>query len=282
MNQAEENYGNEILSLIKITAGDKDKSKIDSIFQLENIKSADPYDNDPYDRVIQVSYIFKDLCDAFIEIGVFSPKELNTIVTTKKIVEIIDENKRNPAISELGIYNTFSFSKKCALEISKNIKNIIEKFKPEIFKCRREDPSSKNPPSWNIMLLDYHFYALRYVYINLGKLHALYFYFANQEQLKDKEQKTNSSTTEYIFDVKDILLNLLADQSKKQKTKFKTIPSATKGILDKFTKEYEDIQQNKTYVNYQKFFDVKNLDRNIRLWKNSDPDFKRKLSEFIS
>lgn len=59
MNQAEENYGNEILSLIKITAGDKDKSKIDSIFQLENIKSADPYDNDLYDRVIRLVIFLK-------------------------------------------------------------------------------------------------------------------------------------------------------------------------------------------------------------------------------
>ena len=279
MHQTNKDHVIEFSSIKVISKDDKPTRYIDFDFDLElnNIKSADPYANDPYDRIIQVKYIFESVSVALIRIGVFSQRELNVIVTKQKIEEIILEQKISTALPDLGIYNTFYFTKKCALEISRNIKKLIEVFQPNIIKCK-----SIKPLQDNIIFLDYHFYALRYIYVNLGKLHALYFHFSNQEQLKNKVQQTNDSTTEYIFDVKIILLQLLREQAKLQKTKFKTIPSATKGIRYEFIKKYDDMQQNKRYVKYQKFFDIKNLDRNIRMWRNSDSNFKRDLAEFIS
>lgn len=246
--------------------------------ELSKIKNANPYAGNPYDRVVQAKYIFNDICAAMIEIGVYSPKELETIYTKENLKNLITKITTEPAFADLGVYSDFTLSKICALNISRETKKLIETSQAEIQRRR----ISKGSPCY-LIFLESHFYILRHIYINLGKLRALFAYFEkNAKPRKNTDaSRTTSSSVEYLSDVKKILLDLLREQANSHGKKFKTIPKGIDKIHADFSKEYEALQTSTKYKTTQKFFKIENLADNIRKWGRNDRVFAEALFDFI-
>lgn len=268
-----------LLNIITKSSKDQSSSYAPINLELANIKCADPYSNDPYDRVVQARHVLQTICNELIELGVYSQRELNVVFTEEARNAIIERVTIHPALADTGIYNDFDFSKQCALRISKETKKLVETFQPDILEC-----SVNNIRRSSFVFLNHHFYTLRHVYINLGKLHALLIYF-NKEHHPSKDASKSGmrpSSNQYIPETKEILLILLRDQAKIRNGKFKTIPAATKSIAIEFEKQYETLQGKSKYKTSQNFFAMDNLVANIRRWTRTDPAFKEALFEFIS
>ncbi len=241
------------------------------IFQaFAHIRSANPYDGRPHDKIIQVKHIFEDIANGLIDLGVFSKKALHTIVTKEKTLKIIEELVGMPSISELGVLRSFYFSRSCALKISQETKNLIEVYPIKIMDIRGIEGGGEFCALQKIDLL-----ILRRIYINLGKLQALYFYFEGKRQ--EEGGKKTAVGQDYLPEVKQILLDLL----KKQAKTYKTVPKAIAGIEGEFREKYDHLQSSLNYKTHQKFFDADNLTRNINNWKRADPEFRMDLSEYI-
>lgn len=185
-----ENIEHFIIKIKEITPETRPADASEIFKAFAHIGSANPYDGNPHDAIIQVKHIFEDVVNELIDLGVFSRKKLNTIVTKEKTLKIIEELVRIPAISELGVLRSFYFSMSCALKISQETKNLIEVYPIKIMDIRGIEAGKEFCALQKIDLL-----ILRRIYINLGKLQALYFYFEGKRQEEGGKKQLLDRTT---------------------------------------------------------------------------------------
>lgn len=238
------------------------------------IKNADPYYNKPYDTILRAQAILDKLINDFINFEALDERKLKTQLLRDEIIRVCKDANDLYPIAETGIFKKIDFSKRGVTDICRETLLLINGMRnSEILKIYTND----------IKIEDYfigtgkiYFYIARKIYINIGKLYALHAYFEDKYQSNKEQEKKESSSTAYLPLVKETLLKLLQKQGRKENT----LPKVLEGIKDQFEKEYTNIQKT-PFDCTQKFFDMKNLVRNIHQWRKDDPDFKEAISEFL-
>lgn len=238
------------------------------------IKNADPYYNKPYDTILRAQAILDKLINDFINFEVLDERKLKTqLLRDEQIRAYQDANDPYP-LAETGIFKKIEFSKRGVTDICRETLLLLHPMRSsEILKIYADDIKGQK---YLVGVNKTYFYAIRKIYINIGKLYALHAYFEDKQKSINNKEKINSSSTAYLPLVKETLLKLLQKQGRKENT----LPKVLEGIKDQFEKEYTNIQKT-PFDCTQKFFDMKNLVRNIHQWRKDDPDFKEAISEFL-
>lgn len=238
------------------------------------IKNADPYYNKSYDKILRAQAILDKLINDFINFEALDERKLKTqLLRDEQIRAYQDANDLYP-LAETGIFKKIEFSKRGVTDICRETLLLLHPMRnSEILKIYADDIKGQK---YLIGVNEIYFYAIRKIYINIGKLYALHAYFEGKQKLIKNKEKIKSSSTEYLPLAKEALLKLLQNQGRKENT----FPKLLAGIKKQFEKEYSAIQ-NSNFDCQQKFFDVNNLVRNVLQWRKDDPDFKEAISHFL-
>ncbi|WP_182343989.1 hypothetical protein [Comamonas koreensis] len=271
----------------------------------DNIKNADPYASDPYDKLIKIKHQVNSLCIELMELQVFTEKELNVFFSEDDRMALIERIRTSQFLLESGVFRDFCLTKSYAVRICREMLELIryyrkcfyrayftlgdslngvedEKTKEEKEAEKKEDDKKqkKKKKIWFICEEDY-FVLLRYMYINIGKMHALAHYF-EQNKIKAETVERKSKKSERLYykaEVKEVLLELLAEKYEHRGERFKTISSAIREVKNDFQIRYHLMQESNVD---QQYFDIEHIDRNFKKYLKSDDAYRNAVSQFIN
>ncbi len=246
---------------------------------LPKSRCAYPYESDPYDKLMQVKHQANMLFTELMELEVYTETELNYFFLKEDKERLLTRILTNSPIPEYGILRDFSFNKDYALCVSREIIFLISICRVPMAMGDRPSIEGK----WILVEKEY-FSLFRYIYTSLGKMQALVCYFEQVQSRKKRveDAPATSNKTEYLKDVKKILLELLDKQAKNNVKKYKTITAALHGIQSDFEILYENLQKTANYDCLQQYFNSENLVRNFRTWQREDTTFKKAISDYIN
>ncbi|MDR2333590.1 MAG: hypothetical protein LBE61_08915 [Burkholderiaceae bacterium] len=285
-------------SVIEYCAESTEIDIADATSRSDNIKNADPYASDPYDRLIKIKHQVNSLCIELMELQVFTERELNVFFTENDRIALVDRIRTSQFLLESGVLRDFSFTKSYAVRLCREMLELVRYYRKCFYRGyfslgdARHNAGDDNKGEGNshqekkrgngwILLVDDYFMLLRYIYTNIGKMHALVHYF-EQNQIKTEPAGHGSKTPdrfEYQKEVKEIILNLLGERYAIRGEKFKTISSAVKEVKNDFLPCY--LLMQKSNVD-QQYFDIEHLDRNFKKYLKIDVDYRNSVSQFIN
>jgi hypothetical protein len=83
----------------------------------------------------------------------------------------------------------------------------------------------------------------------------------------------------YKAEVKEVLLELLAEKYEHRGERFKTISSAIREVKNDFQIRYHLMQESNVD---QQYFDIEHIDRNFKKYLKSDDAYRNAVSQFIN
>lgn len=246
---------------------------------LNSCPSANPYADDPYDSLVRIKHQVNNLCSELVESGAFTEKDLKIIFTKNDLNAILMKAGDHHPIIESGILREFKFTKAYALRVSRETIHLIRNIRS--FIAEGQIPNEKQK---YLLLPKTYFNHLRYIYTNIGKMHALAHYFDDLKNSKAtvKNSSSKSGRTDYQVKVKQKILELLEEKYLIQGKKFTTINSAANEIKHLFEIFYENLKISSEYDYQQQFFQIDSLTRNFQKWLREDAEFKAAASKYIN
>lgn len=238
------------------------------------IPNADPYASDYYDSLIQIKYQVNSLCKEFMEMGIYTEKQLTAIYLKEDASLLFSNINQTKPIIESGILRNFKLSNSYALKLSRETVELIKKYRDIVLIGKISDDQLPR------LLIPLHYFkCLRHIYSNIGKMDALVCYFESvQSNAQKKNTNPNTSRIQYQTEVKQILINLLEKYNQSRSIKFNTISAAVNTIKSEFEEQYEILKKKNAD---QQYFHIDHLIRNIQTFQRKDAAFKAKISKFI-